>query len=291
MPDLQKQLLVAPGVGGKARKGLPIPIGAVAAFWERVGNDNMDIREIYIILTQELKGMSASQHFWYWIFPIALLSLLMAFFFSGIPILVEMINPAMNKEWGLLENIQLVIVAVMIGVSAYAFCTKKPALQKWGFGFITVFAVFVFLEEIDYGAHISHYFTGDIQSQLGRLTGVYNIHNRGEWTAAIIKRSVYALMLLIFVIAPLLKRYFRNDVISYLIPKPKIIIIAVSTIMVELIARALVPLNNLKLDDLTMDIGEFSEIMVYYVFLMYLIQLIFEKDWVITSQANTEKAL
>jgi hypothetical protein len=240
---------------------------------------------IRTILVDELNGMSWKEHFWYWIFPISLLALLMFFFFSGIPALVEMVNPKMvnpefNKEWGLLENIQLTIIAVILGLSVYASTRKKPVLQKWGFGLIGVFAIFVFLEETDYGMHISQYFTGVGQSQLEKIVGVPNIHNRyGSLPAKIMKRSVYVMMLLLFVIAPFYKGNFQNRIISYLIPLPKIIIVAIVTVFCELIARLLVPLTNLRFEDLNMDIGEFSEIMVYYVFLLYLWQLVFEKKW------------
>ena len=211
----------------------------------------------------------------------------MSFFFSGIPSLVEIANPKMNREWGLVEHTQLGFIAIIIAISAYASFTKKPSIQKWGFGLVSAFAVFVFLEEIDYGAHIAEYLTGVSQSQLEEITGVYNIHHYGPNTAKIFKRSVYGLMLIIFIIAPILKGKFQNSVISYLIAEPKIIIIAVLTILCEMIARLLVPLNNLKLEDLTLNIGEFSEIMIYYIFLMYLIQLIFEKEWPATAKANT----
>lgn len=239
--------------------------------------------KIWQILTDDLRSMSRQQHFWYWIFPLALLGLLMLFFFSGVTVLVEIVNPKTTKEWGLLENIQLVIIVVMIGVSMYAIAKKKPILQKLGFGFVTVFAVFVFLEEISYGAHLTQYFTGDGKSQLAKLTGVYNIHNYGDSTAKIFKRSVYVLMLFLFIIAPFVKSNFQNRIISYLIPLPKIVIAAILTILCEITARILVLLNDLNLDDLTMDIGEFSEILVYYIFLLYLWQLIFEKEWVMRN--------
>jgi magnesium-transporting ATPase (P-type) len=208
---------------------------------------------------------------------------LMGFFFSGVPVLVEIVNPEMNREWGLLENIQLIVVATIIGVSIYATAKKKPAIQKFGFIFIAIFGVFVFLEEIDYGSHLSQYLTGQQESQLAKLTGVYNVHNYGENTAKVFKRAVYVLMLLLFLVAPFVRVKFWNPIFSYLIPQPKIAIIAMITIVCELAARALVPLNGLKLDELGMDIGEFSEILVYYVFLLYVWQLVFEKQWAMTS--------
>ena len=68
-------------------------------------------------------------------------------------------------------------------------------------------------------------------------------------------------------------------IVSYLIPQPRIFVVAVLTICCDLIARLLAVLNDIDLTELTLDIGEFSEIMVYYVFLLYLWQLIFHKQW------------
>jgi hypothetical protein len=191
-----------------------------------------------------------------------------------------MVHPEMNKEWGLLENIQLVVVAVILGVSVYALIKKEPILQKVGFGLIALFTIFIFLEEIDYGSHLTHYLTGTGTSQLSKLTGVYNIHNYGPSTAKIIKRCVYVLMLFLFIIAPFLKNNFPNRIVTYLIPLPKIVLVAFLTILCEIAARSLMPLSGLRYEELGMDIGEFSEIMVYYIFLIYLWQLVFENEWV-----------
>ncbi len=87
-------------------------------------------------------------------------------------------------------------------------------------------------------------------------------------------------MLLLFILAPFLGKFFQNRIITYLIPQPKIVIVALLTIVCEVLARVLVPLTGLQFVELGMDIGEFSEIMVYYIFLIYLWQLIFENEWV-----------
>lgn len=239
----------------------------------------MTIMQFRDTFAAELQSMTRSQHFWNWIFPSALLGVLMIFFYSGIPALHEIVNPEQNREWGLIENIQLVIVATILGVAARAGITKKPTLQKIGFGLISVFAVFVFLEEIDYGSHLVEYVTGTGKSQLAKVTGVYNLHNYAPSTAKLIKRSVYGLMLLLFVVAPFLQSWFRNGVIRYLIPNPRIAIIAILTIFFEIAARLLVRLSGMQLEELGMDIGEFSEILIYYIFLVYVWQLAFEKEW------------
>jgi len=85
-------------------------------------------------------------------------------------------------------------------------------------------------------------------------------------------------MLLIFVIAPFLKSKIENPYIQYLIPKPRIVIVALLAIVADLVPRLIVTLGILEDGGLGVNIGEFSEIMVYYIFLIYLIQLIFENQ-------------
>ena len=228
--------------------------------------------------------MSNKEHTYYWIIPTVLLSILMVFYFSGIPALVEFVCPKENWEWGILENIQLGIIAFMFILSVYAFFNKKVRIQKLGFGFIVFFAIFVFLEEIDYGAHFAQLIGGEEEIILKEYIP-HNIHNLGN-NAKLFKRSVYLIMLLIFVIAPFLKSKIENPYIRYLIPKPRIVIVALLAIVVDLVPRLIVTLGILKDGGLGVNIGEFSEIMVYYIFLIYLIQLIFENQLQIDMKAK-----
>ncbi len=242
-------------------------------------------KQVSTILIQEVRSMSGRQHFWYWVFPTIVITILMSLFFSGVPGLVKLVNPKMidlaaNKEWGLLENVQLLIVMGITGVSAYATVSSKPAILKIGFGLLTLFSIVIFLEEIDYGYHFTEYFTGEGRSQLSEAVGIYNLHNINDNFGAIwFKRFVYLIMLTLFLVMPIWFFDKRHGLMAYLAPRPTIIIAASITIMSEVIARALVPIRNLSMDDLQMDIGEFSEVMIYYTFLLYLCQLAFEKKW------------
>lgn len=217
--------------------------------------------------------MSAKQHAFYWIIPTVLLGILMVFYFSGVPTLVEIVSPEENWEWGLLENLQLLIILGIFVVSVYACLSKKAPFLKFGFCFTAFFALFVFMEEIDYGAHFAQLMGQEVDNPLREYIGGTNIHNQGN-NAKIFKRSVYLLMALIFVIAPFLKSKIQNPYILYLIPKPRIVIVAVLTIVSDLVPRLIVELGILKDGGLGVNIGEFSEIMVYYIFLIYLLQLL-----------------
>jgi hypothetical protein len=143
---------------------------------------------------------------------------------------------------------------------------------------IAFFTAFVFLEEIDYGAHFNELIYGTNTSYLGEITGYYNIHNEGN-NARLFKRSVYLLMALIFITLPLF--YYVDklpDWLQYFIPHPKIIILALLTILVDITPRLLTWSGMVEDGGLGVNIGEFSEVMVYYIFLIYLHQLVIKQQ-------------
>lgn len=228
------------------------------------------------LLKNDIKKMSLREHGYYWVLPLVILSILITFYFSGVPTLEEFVCPKENWEWGILENIQLTIILAMFILAIYAFLKKKVTLQKWGFGLIALFAVFIFLEEIDYGAHFAQLIGGEQEIILKQYIPK-NIHNQGN-NAKLFKRSVYVFMLLLFVIAPFLKLKTENPYIKYLIPKPRIVIVAVLAIIIDLVPRLIVYFGIFEDGGLGTNIGEFSEVIVYHIFLIYLTQLIFENE-------------
>ena len=236
------------------------------------------MRNMVKTLVEDIEAMSIKEHLWYWIIPTAVLGTLMIFYFSGIPALVEFVCPTTNWEWGILENMQLAIILGILGLSLHGFRKQEIPILKWGFGFLTIFTIWVFLEEIDYGAHFRQLFTGVEESYLRDLTGVKNLHNLNG-SAKYYKRSVYVIMALGFVIAPFIKNKVSDPLISYLIPKPKILIVAILSIVADLVPRLLVNLNIFEDGGLGTNIGEFSEVVVYQIFLIYLYQLLFENKY------------
>ena len=216
------------------------------------------------------------QYFTYWILPLLVIIPLMIMYFSGVHWLVEIVCPSINWEFGALENIQLLILLLIFGISAIGIKRKRWSLEKIAFGFLTLFSIFVFLEEIDYGAHYLQYFKGHKDTVVYKLTGSRNLHNEGN-NAKIFKRSVYGIMALAFLIAPLFKGKLKSPLLEYLVPKKMIILTAVTAIFVDLIPRFLIISGFCKDGGLGVNIGEFSEIMVYYIFFLYLREIVFEK--------------
>jgi hypothetical protein len=114
------------------------------------------------------------------------------------------------------------------------------------------------------------------------MTGKANVHNFGN-NAKIFKRSIYPLMLVLFIITPLYIHKFKNPVLKYLIPARWFVITAFITIFSYTVPRLLVDFNILADGGFGVNIGEFSEIMIYYIFFLYLYELIFEKSCCLQS--------
>lgn len=227
------------------------------------------------ILINDIKEMSFRQHLYYWLIPFTILAVFIVFYFSGVPQLVNFICPPTNWEWGILENIQLTIIVFIFGFSIFGVIKNNDLIIKSIFICIAILSIFIFLEEIDYGAHFVQLFKGEKNSFIKDLTGSFNIHNRYD-NAKYYKRSVYGIMLFIFVIAPFLANSFKNQRILFLIPQPKILIVAALCIIIDLLPRIIVKFNILQDGGLGVNIGEFSEITVYYIFLIYIYQLVFK---------------
>jgi hypothetical protein len=190
--------------------------------------------------------------------------------------MVEIVCPSINWEFSALENIQLLILLLIFGLSVMGIKRKKWSLEKMVFGFLILFSIFVFLEEIDYGAHYLKYFKGHEDTVVYKLTGSRNLHNEGNNTK-IFKCSVYGIMALVFLIAPLLKGKLKSPLLEYIVPKKMIIFTAVTAIVVDLIPRFLIISDLCQDGELGVNIGESSEIMVYYIFFIYLREIVVEK--------------
>lgn len=236
------------------------------------------MRRFWDQLAGDIKLMTLREHLLYWIIPFSVLSVFILFYFSGVDALIHFICPPINWEWGALENIQLLLILSILVISVYAVNKKKDIWVRSGFIFIASFSLFILLEEMDYGTHFVQLIKGgEKHSYLKDLTGFSNIHNQND-NAKYYKRAVYIVMLLIFVIAPFLRKSINNRYISYIIPQPRILTIAATCVVIDLVPRLLVKLNIFVDGGLGVNIGEFSEVMVYYIFLIYTYQLAFENN-------------
>ena len=220
--------------------------------------------------------MKLNDHLLYWVIPLCILLPLLIMYFSEVPWAVEIVCPSVNWELGVVENIQLLLLLLIFFISLQGVRKKEIKYEKIVFVFIAVFTLWVFLEEIDYGLHFLKYFKGHTNTAFRQITGKTNIHGLGN-NPKLFKRSIYPLMGTLFIIAPLLKNQAKHFLLKYLIPKKAIIITAIITILSYLVPRFLVDFNIFKDGGLGVNIGEFSEIIVYYIFFIYLYEIIYKK--------------
>lgn len=216
------------------------------------------------------------KHFLYWILPLAVLIPLITMYFSGVKWAMELVCPTVNWELGIVENLQLLVLIMIFVISLMGLKHKEPMIEKIGLVFLAFITLFVFLEEIDYGLHYVQYFTGESNTLFRDVTGAKNLHNLGN-NARLFKRPFYPLMALLFIIGPLVAERIKYEYIRFFIPHKIIIATAFITIFSYLVPRLLVDWHIFPDGGFKNNIGEFSELMMYYIFFLYLKELIFER--------------
>ena len=223
--------------------------------------------------------MRLKDHVLLWVGPFSILLFALGLYFSGDPGLAGLVAPAENWEWGIIENLQAILVLLMFSLAVKGAIRANDLLIRTGFIFLIIFSAFVFVEEIDYGAHYRHFFTGQKESYLDSLTGTYNLHNQGN-NAKLFKRPVYGLICLIFLVTPyigrlrsgnILRRLVeRNRYFPLVIPMPRMALLVAVLVFADLVPRAIV-FSGLRADGgFGVNIGEFSELIMYYLFFRYL---------------------
>jgi hypothetical protein len=142
-------------------------------------------------------------------------------YFSAIPLLqsivspnLELPNPNAAREFGLLENMQHVILAAVCVRAAMAVRQQRDTQSRVVFALVTVITAFILLEELDYGLHYFDLATDYKNYDNGEMR---NLHNLGE-TADFMKRAGDVMAVLLFGLAPLVFHRSRNVLIRRYLP-------------------------------------------------------------------------
>jgi hypothetical protein len=213
------------------------------------------------------------------IIPCAINLLLVGMYFSGIPLLAHIIVPdmpevAQRREFGLMENLQNIYLLAMTVMGAWAIRIKPIAWEKAAAALYTIFAAFVFLEEIDYGLHWIEYLNGTSPGEFIPVEG-RNWHNEGDRTS-IMKDVVTLSCVLLFVIAPFAFRNSNNRLIRYLLPAKQYALGFLGIVLISRLAHYLRDLN-LGADGIKQNIGEFRELGMYYLYMIWSYTIIFKR--------------
>lgn len=220
-----------------------------------------------------------NKHLFYWILPSATIVLLSLVYFLNVLGLAEVIAPDFNREFGLLENLQLVLLLFIAYICLRKFKNGTEKIEKYGFLIVGLFTVFIFFEEMDYGLHYIDYYNGKTQEtvkyEMQVEQKVRNIHNTGKLVGKF-KLTSYFIIVLFFVILPLLPVRIKERfaIIRFLSPSRWIVTTATSLLITNQIAFYLYRNHNFFNRSMDSNISEFEETMTYYIILLYLWEMI-----------------
>ena len=119
-----------------------------------------------------------SIHFTYWQFPLLLGLLLVFMNYSGISFLTELVSPDVNREFGLLENLQLLLIASSLIYVLKAIRLKDFWFEKLAYVVLAMFFLFLFLLII---STISSGLKTSIANIIGALSLVWKTRASSGW--------------------------------------------------------------------------------------------------------------
>lgn len=233
----------------------------------------------------------------YIIIPAAVSILLTFLYFSGVPALQQIMAPTIPslqsdswREFGLLESLQNICLFLIVIFAAMGAVKKRSMYEKGFAVVIALAALFVFLEEIDYGLHYYEFITGTVQV----MPGHRNWHNQGEGMsyARRLKPVVDALMICLFVVFPLTLQKVKHPLVQYLLPSRWFVAFALIIIVSSNLAHILDDagygiINGIKGNLSRGDISEFRELYMYYGYMIYVYGLVFWKGNTVLAQERT----
>lgn len=217
------------------------------------------------------------KHFFYWILPSFITLACILIYYFDLFGWQEFIAPKTNREFGVVQNIQLLLLVIIFFLALKGNRRSKLSIVKYGFAAIAIATVILFFEEIDYGLHYYDYLLGHTQTTEVMIfdQGLRNIHNNGP-LQNIFKLAAYATIVMLFVIFPLVTagKKIRSPLFRFLSPSVFIVTTAISLLLLNQFALYLYRKYNSENLSLSGNVSEFEEIMIYYIVLLYINEMI-----------------
>lgn len=216
--------------------------------------------------------MNLRNHLLYWLLPTVVILVLLGMYFSNVPWLMEILAPQVNRELGLLENLQnAVLIAIIVMMVVRAWRAVYP-LERTFFGLVAAASVFILLEELDYGTHFWEAWRGIEHG------GAFNIHNQGE-NSDRFKFVGNLLLGVFFVILPWFRFAAHRLWLRFLQPDRWFLLSIVAMVLLSRLTHTLeetVPPDPNYLDN---SMSEYRELFTYYVWMLYFGALAFRRTW------------
>lgn len=218
--------------------------------------------------------MSWRSHLAVWLGPTVYATALVLMFFSGVPLLREIVAPAFSREFGLLESSQALVLLVAIGVAAVGLRRAAAITDRAGFLLLSAVFLLLFLEEINYGEHYWKWLNGQPLGPVGR-GNEFNLHN--QMSTSPLKTAANVVLLVFFVILPLVVRERAPQWLRFMTPPRALILTVLASVAVSQLAHAFDERDPEHA--LGRNIAEFRELFIYYIGALYAHTLAFRRRW------------
>lgn len=224
-------------------------------------------------------------HFAYWQFPLLAGILLVFMNYSGIRWATELISPDVNREFGLLENLQLLLIAATFTYSVKAIRLKNFWLEKWAYVVLSLFFVVLFLEEIDYGIHYYEYF---IKGVVEDKSIVRNFHNQGD-NNYYLRQASYAVMVFLFVVLPFFRNKIKSSFLHHFSASFMIIYSFSVYLFIGQLSRWMPKLGMPVNESLRGNHQEFEELVLYFIILLFVYEIAIVKKSLFTTSGKLQR--
>lgn len=212
----------------------------------------------------------------YFFAPLALVLPMVFMYFSGIEILQLIISPRFeglygnsNRELGLLENSQNIVLIVIIVLLARGLYFHKPRWLRIPIAVAVVGAAFIFLEEIDYGLHYREFFA---EVSADEAVEQRNWHNVGDRTIRT-KQVIDALFILWFIVAPFALANSKHWLVRLVLPDKYAALTLVAAFITRSLAHGLDDAGFEGSGTMGKNLSEFRELVTYYLGAVYIFDL------------------
>ena len=224
--------------------------------------------------TRAAVGNQGRRHIIFWILPTAVSSALVLAYFSGNPLLRNFVASPANREFGLLEHLQSLIICMAFIGGVLGYRRADSWVEKTACALFAGGSALMLLEEIDYGLHYWEWAFGDS----GLVT--LSIHNMDDNSALPeIKKASNLILVLLFVVVPLAAGRFADRRVVYFVPDRMLITTVVAAFAVSQLAHVLDKAGWYPDGPLTLNVSEFRETFTYYAFMLYGLDLALHRRW------------
>jgi len=216
----------------------------------------------------------------YGVIPSVLLGGMALMYYSGPDWMRRIVSPDLarvapdaQREFGALELLQDVALLALAAVAVAGVRRERLLVPRLVLWLALVGSVFMLLEETDYGMHFVEFARGGEHAP-GEVTGYHNIHRLG-YTAVVLRHVALFGMMTFFGGFAIVFARSRNALLRYLAPDRLSVLAVLLVTAVQEVVWRLAERTPDAHGSLSGNEGEFAELGMYGLALLYAIDLVF----------------